>query len=126
MAKRDAVHRTIVVVDIAESTHPIRTNDDRLVIREAMYDALSAAFGRSVVSRRHDWQRCRWEDRGDGVLILVPPEVPKARLVTGLPERLEGALRVSQRSHGRARWRAGRGHAGTVAGRGARRGGHVR
>jgi hypothetical protein len=92
MAKRDAVHRAIVVVDIAESTHPIRTNDDRLVIREAMYDALSAAFGRSVVPRRHDWQRCRWEDRGDGVLILVPPEVPKARLVTGRPERLEAAL----------------------------------
>ncbi|HEY2523366.1 MAG TPA: hypothetical protein VGJ19_24855 [Streptosporangiaceae bacterium] len=82
----DAVHRTIVVADIAESTHPVRTNDDRLVIRDAMYDALAEAFG------RHDWQRCRWEDRGDGVLILVPPEIPKARLVTGLPDRLEAAL----------------------------------
>jgi hypothetical protein len=82
----DAVHRTIMVVDIAESTHPVRTNDDRLVIRDAMYDALATAFG------RHDWQRCRWEDRGDGVLILVPPEIPKARLVTGLPDRLEAAL----------------------------------
>jgi hypothetical protein len=86
MANRDAVHRTIIVVDIAHSTHPIRTNDDRLVIREAMYNALVAALG------RHDSPRCRWEDRGDGVLILVPPEVPKARLVTGLPERLEAAL----------------------------------
>ena len=66
----------VVVVDIAESTHPVRTNDDRLVIRDAMYDALAEAFG------RHDWPRCRWEDRGDGVLILVPPEIPKARLVT--------------------------------------------
>jgi hypothetical protein len=84
--RADAVHRTIMVVDIAESTHPVRTNDDRLVIRDAMYDALIAAFG------RHDWQRCRWEDRGDGVLILVPPEIPKARLVTGLPNRLETAL----------------------------------
>ena len=86
MARPDAVHRTIVVVDIAESTHPVRTNDDRLVIREAMYEALATAFG------RHDAQRCRWEDRGDGVLILVPPEIPKARLVTGLPDRLEAAL----------------------------------
>jgi hypothetical protein len=91
MARRDAVHadavhRTIMVVDIAESTHPVRTNDDRLVIRDAMYDALAAAFG------RHDWQRCRREDRGDGVLILAPPEIPKARLVTGLPGRLEAAL----------------------------------
>ena len=86
MASRDAVHRTIVVVDIAKSTHPTRTNDDRLVIRAAMYNALATAFGRD------DWPRCRWEDRGDGVLILVPPEIPKARLVTGLPGRLESAL----------------------------------
>jgi hypothetical protein len=86
MDRRDAVHRTILVADIAHSTHPIRTNDDRLVIRAAMYSALAIALG------RHDSQRCRWEDRGDGVLILVPPEVPKARLVTGLHERLEAAL----------------------------------
>jgi hypothetical protein len=86
MARRDAVHRTIIVVDIAESTHPDRTDDDRLVIRDAMYHALADGFGRA------DWQRCRWEDRGGGVLILAPPEVPKARLVTGLPERLENAL----------------------------------
>ncbi|HEX3959740.1 MAG TPA: hypothetical protein VHZ03_24410 [Trebonia sp.] len=38
MARRGAVHRTIVVMDIAESTHPDRTDDDRLVMREAMYD----------------------------------------------------------------------------------------
>jgi hypothetical protein len=72
MASPDAVHRTIVVVDIAESSDPIRTNAHRLVIRKAMYSALATAFG------RHDWPRCHCEDRGDGVLILVPPEIPKA------------------------------------------------
>ena len=81
---RDAVHRTIVVVDIAESSR--RTNDDQLVIREAMYGALATAF------KWNDWLRCYHEDRGDGVLILVPPEIPKARLVTRLPDRLEAAL----------------------------------
>jgi hypothetical protein len=86
MAGPDAVHRAIVVVDIAESTHPIRTNHDRLVIRAAMYDALEQAFG------QQDWLQCRRYDRGDGVLILVPPDVPKARLVTGLPMRLETVL----------------------------------
>jgi hypothetical protein len=86
MASPDAVHRTIVVVDITESCHPVRTNAVRLVIRKAMSDALVTAFG------RHDWQCCRWEDHGDGVLILVPPEIPKARLVTSLPDRLEAAL----------------------------------
>ncbi len=86
MTSPDEVHRAIVVADITESTHPVRTNADRLVIRKAMYGALAAAFG------RHDWPRCRWEDRGDGVLILVPPEVPKSRLVTSLPDRLKCAL----------------------------------
>jgi class 3 adenylate cyclase len=96
MTRREAVHRTIVVIDIAESTDPVRTDHDRLVIRKVMYHALHAALanalGRSVVFRWHDWQRFYLEDRGDGVLILVPPDVPKARLITGLAERLETIL----------------------------------
>jgi class 3 adenylate cyclase len=51
-----------------------------------MYDALATAFARP------DRQRCRWEDRGDGVLVLMPPEVPKGRLVSNLLARLEVAL----------------------------------
>jgi hypothetical protein len=80
------VHRAIVVVDIVDSTDPIRRNGDRVVIRDAMYDSLSRAF------RWLDWLRCYHEDRGDGVLVLVPPGVPKDWLVTSLPEQLETAL----------------------------------
>jgi hypothetical protein len=80
------VHRAIVVVDIAESTAPIRRNCDRVVIRRAMYEALAGAF------RRSDWVKCYYEDRGDGVLLLVHPRVPKSWLVTALPEKLEAAL----------------------------------
>jgi hypothetical protein len=80
------VHRAIVVVDISESTDPIRRNCDRVIIRQAMYKALSGAF------RRRDWLRCYYEDRGDGVLLLVHPRVPKSWLVTVLPEKLEAAL----------------------------------
>ena len=81
-----AVHRAIVVVDIVESTNPIRRNGDRVIIRDAMYESLSGAF------KWHDWMACYHEDRGDGVLLLVPPGVPKDWLVTNLPERLEAAL----------------------------------
>jgi hypothetical protein len=96
-----AVHRAIVVVDIVDSTDPIRRNGDRVVIRDAMYDSLSGAF------KRLDWLRCYHEDRGDGVLVLVPPGVPKDWLVTSLPERLETALlrhnaSVAQQDSGRA------------------------
>jgi hypothetical protein len=82
----DAVHRAIVVVDIAQSTAPIRRNSDRVIIRHAMYQSLSSAF------RRRDWAKCYYEDRGDGVLLLVHPRVPKGWLVTVLPEKLETAL----------------------------------
>jgi hypothetical protein len=82
----DAVHRAIVVVDIAESTAPIRRNSDRVLIRQTMYQSLTSAF------RRRDWVKCYYEDRGDGVLLLVHPRVPKGWLVTVLPEKLEEAL----------------------------------
>ena len=86
MAGHDAMHRTILVVDIEQSSNPIRTNSDQLVIRSAMYQSLTVAF------RRSDWLKCRKEDRGDGVLILVPPGVPKIRLVTTLLDRLVTAV----------------------------------
>jgi hypothetical protein len=82
----NAVHRAIVVVDIAESTAPARRNSDRVLIRNAMYQSLTGAF------RRRDWVKCYYEDRGDGVLLLVHPRVPKGWLVTILPEKLEEAL----------------------------------
>jgi len=81
-----AVHRAIVVVDIAESTAPIRRNSDRVLIRHAMYQSLTGAF------RRRDWLRCYHEDRGDGVLLLVHPRVPKGWLVTVLPGKIEAIL----------------------------------
>ena len=60
----DAVHRAIVVVDIAESTAPIRRNSDRVLIRQTMYRSLTSAF------RWRDWVKCYYKDRGDGVLLL--------------------------------------------------------
>jgi class 3 adenylate cyclase len=72
-----------LVFDIEQSNHPMRTNRDRVVIHEAMYAAVRTALKR--VKYYH-------EDRGDGVLVLVPPEVPKGRLVSNLLARLEAAL----------------------------------
>jgi class 3 adenylate cyclase len=83
MTAYEAVHRTILVFDIEQSNHPMRTNHDRVVIHEAMYAAVRIAL------RRLKYYH---EDRGDGVLVLVPPEVPKGRLISNLLARLEAAL----------------------------------
>ena len=77
-----------MVVDVEGFGDPARTNLDQLAVREALYEALARAFAESGIG----WGSCVSEDRGDGALILIPPEVPKARLVTGLPGMLAAAV----------------------------------
>ena len=69
-----AVHRAIMVVDVERFGDPGRTNLNQLAVRDGLYKALIHAFGGSGI----EWGNCVSEDRGDGALILVPPEVPKA------------------------------------------------
>ena len=75
------VHHSIMVVDVERFSDPARTNLNQLAVRDALYKALTQAFGKSGIA----WESCVSEDRGDGVLILVPSDVPKTRLLTGLP-----------------------------------------
>lgn len=81
--------RTIVVVDIAGFTSPDRNPHDRLAVRQGMYEVLKTAFSDSGV----DFDACAIEDRGDGALILLPPETSKAVVADWLPERITVALR---------------------------------
>jgi class 3 adenylate cyclase len=86
--QRLAVHRTIVVVDVERFGDPARTSLDQLAVREALYLSLQQAFAESGL----DWGGCVCEDRGDGALILVPSDVPKALLAADLPVRLTAAV----------------------------------
>lgn len=87
--KHAAVHRTILVTDIERYTDPNHTNLDQLAIRQGHYQIVRQAFARARVC----WARCTTEDRGDGVLVLVPSDVPKARLAINLARQLDAALR---------------------------------
>ncbi|MFI9006390.1 hypothetical protein ACIGNX_04030 [Actinosynnema sp. NPDC053489] len=82
-----AVHRTVVVVDVSAFGRRSRAPQEE--IRRGVYAALEAAFDDSGL----DWSGADHEDRGDGVLVLVPAEVPKSRVVGGLPHALLGELR---------------------------------
>lgn len=88
-------HQTIVVVDVAGYTAPARTAAHQRVVRDGMYQALKAAFTESGVNL----ETCHTEDRGDGVLILVPPEVGPIRLADALPNRLVAELRRHNAVH---------------------------
>ncbi|MEU4745644.1 hypothetical protein AB0G02_34985, partial [Actinosynnema sp. NPDC023658] len=84
-----AVHRTILVVDVEGFGDPRRTLPHQVGTRAGLYrvvtDALTAAGA--------PWRDCYHEDRGDSVFVLVPPEYAKAPLVEVLPVALARALR---------------------------------
>jgi hypothetical protein len=104
-------HRTIVVVDVADFTAPARTAD-MLSIHEGLYEVLEPAFAESGV----DLDACVVEDRGDGALVLVPADFPKAQLADLLPDRLVAAVRrhnANRPEHSRFRLRLGL-HAGDI------------
>ena len=82
------MHRTIVVVDVENFGDPARTNVHQLAVRAGMYEALRQSFAQAGIG----WDACVAEDRGDGVLVMVAPEVPKSWLVSVVPARLAAML----------------------------------
>ena len=90
-----AVHRAIVCVDVERYADPRRTNLDQVTVRGAVHRSLRAAFARSGIR----WNKCHREDRGDGVLVLVPPEVPKNLLVARVPHELAATLAAHNGAH---------------------------
>jgi class 3 adenylate cyclase len=79
---------SIFLADIAAFGWPGRNDKDRQRLRAAMYAILEGAFESSGIS----WQTCYREDRGDGVLVVVPPAIPTSLLIAPLPNDLATAL----------------------------------
>ncbi|HEU5026223.1 MAG TPA: cyclic nucleotide-binding domain-containing protein [Spirillospora sp.] len=84
---------SIMFVDIASFSAPYRTDMDRLEMRRIMYELLWEAFAESGVP----WDECHREDRGDGALIVIPPETPAAA-VEPVVARLAASLRRHNRT----------------------------
>ena len=93
--RRLAVHRTIVVVDVEGFGDRRRTNRHQVAVREGLYRAMREAFDRSGIP----WADSRHEDRGDGMFILAPPEIPKSLFAESLPSALGAALREHNDTH---------------------------
>jgi class 3 adenylate cyclase len=84
---------TIVYTDVAGFSSPIRDDSDRIDVRHAMYRALQEAFEDSDVP----WDGCHVEDRGDGALIVVPPQVTTAAVVD--PMLVSLGMRLRRHNH---------------------------
>jgi class 3 adenylate cyclase len=90
-----AVHRTIAVVDVEGFGDQYRTNVHQVAVRDGLYRVMRNAFVGAGIS----WDDCDRGDRGDGVLVLVPAEVPKGLLVESLPSVLVAGLREHNGAH---------------------------
>lgn len=90
-----AGHRTIIVTDVAGFGDRRRTNRDQSAVRNALYRVLHEAFAQSGIR----WNDCYREDRGDGAMILAPPDIPTERFVDQLPMVLAAELRRHNRTH---------------------------
>jgi hypothetical protein len=90
MEQQRPVHRTIVVFDVEGFGDTRRTNRDQVSVREGLYRAVGDAFQQAGLP----WDADACEDRGDGIFVLIPPEVPKSLLVESLPSALAAALSV--------------------------------
>lgn len=84
-----ALHCAIIAVDVTGFADPLRDLDVQEFIRDSLYRMLAESFDESGVP----WDGCYHEDRGDGVLIVVPPGAPTAVLIDPLVELLFTKLR---------------------------------
>jgi hypothetical protein len=77
---------TVVRTDVVRFNSGERDGEAQKIIRRETLAMTRLALGPV-------WDTCRWEDRGDGLLVIVGPDVPTAqiieRLVTALPPRLK-------------------------------------
>lgn len=81
-------HRSILAVDIEGFSQPYRDDRARIVVRDALYRVLEEAFQAAGLA----WAETEHEDRGDGVIVLISPLVPKVLLIDPLLDCLHATL----------------------------------
>jgi class 3 adenylate cyclase len=84
---------TVLLTDVVGFGALERNDQDRHIIRLSNRDMMRASLGRS-------WDECTIEDRGDGLLIIVPPHIPTAVVIGLLHLKLPGELRRHNRTYG--------------------------
>ena len=83
----------MLAVDIAEFTRADRDDEIQLYLRTCLYGLLREALGGSGMP----WDQGQHEDRGDGALIIFPPDLAAQPIVDVFPERLCRLIRRHNR-----------------------------
>jgi len=83
---------TVILSDVAGFGARTRTDEDRRIIREALFRITHCVLqGISDV-----WS---WDDRGDGLLTVIPPSVPTAKVIEQLHSGLPAALQAHNHAY---------------------------
>jgi hypothetical protein len=91
---------TLFAVDIVGFTAAWRDSEAQFFLRRTLYEAMNRAFDDAQLV----WDTCYHQDRGDGMLIIIPPPLPSAPVIDSLVNHLRSALlRRNQLSHRAAR-----------------------
>jgi CRP-like cAMP-binding protein len=83
---------TVVFTDVVGFGRQERTARDRRLIRRAIPDMMHAALG-------DIWPECEWTDRGDGVRLVIPPDIATRKVVECLIDRLPQELKRHNRTY---------------------------
>jgi class 3 adenylate cyclase len=93
-SRRGSRHCVIFVVDIAGFAAASAGDDEvQLAVRDALYGLLIRAFSDSAIT----WEQCFHEDRGDGVLVIIPARWPSITVIHPLLTHLHALLRRHNR-----------------------------
>lgn len=88
------VHHTIIAVDVEKFSQRDAAHQRRI------HEALQPLVRQAIEHCGLAWDECHHEDRGDGLLVLAPPNAQGERLAECLPNELAGRLR--EYNHGAA------------------------
>jgi hypothetical protein len=83
---------TIILSDVVGFGARTRNDEDRRMIREALFSMTHTA----LQDLPDSWA---WDDRGDGLLTVVPPSVPTAKVIEQLHLKLPAALAEHNLAH---------------------------
>ena len=83
----------MLAVDIAEFTRPDRDDEIQLHLRTSPVRDTARGPRRSGMP----WDQCQYEDRGDGVVVIFPPDLAAQPIIDAFPERLRCLIRRHNR-----------------------------
>jgi class 3 adenylate cyclase len=82
---------TVLLTDVVGFGAPDRSDPDRVIVRLEGLKMMQESLGPL-------WEACIWEDRGDGLLIVVPPQVPTGKIIECIHRELPDKLRLHNRT----------------------------